>query len=62
MVANRMMGFAYGLGGTFSPLIGKLAGIFSVQPVLTGVAFVFLLSRVLIYYFPAIMRTQKKLA
>jgi FSR family fosmidomycin resistance protein-like MFS transporter len=52
MVASLMMGLAYGLGGAFSPLVGKLADIFSIKAVLISVAFIPLLSLVMIYFFP----------
>ncbi len=52
MVASLMMGFAYGLGGIVSPLIGKLADIFSIQEVLLAVTFVPILTLVMIYFFP----------
>lgn len=52
MVASLMMGFAYGLGGAFSPLIGKLADLYSIQTVLFWVALVPLLTLVLIRFFP----------
>jgi FSR family fosmidomycin resistance protein-like MFS transporter len=52
MVASLMMGFAYGLGGAFSPLIGKLADLYSIETVLFWVAFVPLLTLVLIRFFP----------
>jgi FSR family fosmidomycin resistance protein-like MFS transporter len=54
MVASLMMGLAYGLGGTLSPLIGKLADLFSIQVVLLGVALIPLLSLMLIFKFPEI--------
>ncbi len=38
MVASLMMGLAYGLGGLVSPLVGKLADLYSMQSVLTGVS------------------------
>ncbi len=38
MVASLMMGFAYGLGGAISPLVGRLADSFSIRPVLTFMA------------------------
>lgn len=37
MVASLMMGFAFGLGGMLSPLVGKLADLTSIQSVLTGI-------------------------
>ncbi len=43
MVASLMMGFAYGLGGAITPLIGKMADLYSIHAVLTvmaGLAFV----------------------
>jgi FSR family fosmidomycin resistance protein-like MFS transporter len=46
------MGFAYGLGGAFSPLIGKLADLFSIKVVLIYVAFIPVLSMVMIFFFP----------
>jgi FSR family fosmidomycin resistance protein-like MFS transporter len=52
MVASLMMGFAFGLGGVFSPLVGKLADIFSIHTVLLFVTFVPLLSLVMIFFFP----------
>jgi FSR family fosmidomycin resistance protein-like MFS transporter len=52
MVASLMMGLAYGLGGVFSPLIGKLADIFSIKAVLVYVAFIPVLSLVMIFFFP----------
>lgn len=54
LVASLMMGLAYGLGGVFSPLIGKLADIFSIKAVLVYVAFIPLLSLVMIFFFPDI--------
>lgn len=60
MVASLMMGFAYGLGGVFSPLIGKLADIFSIEIVLLYVSFIPLLSLVMIFFFPDVS-PQKKL-
>lgn len=52
MVASLMMGFAYGLGGAFSPLIGKMADLYSIETVLFWVALVPLLTLVLIRFFP----------
>lgn len=54
MVASLMMGFAYGLGGAFSPLIGKLADLYSIETVLFGVALVPLLTLVPIGFFPRV--------
>ena len=52
MVASLMMGFAYGLGGVISPIIGKLSDLFSIQTVLLYVAFIPLLTLVIIFFFP----------
>lgn len=56
MVASLMMGFAYGLGGAFSPLIGKLADLFSIHQVLVGVTLLAPLTLVLIARFPDVSR------
>ena len=52
MVASLMMGFAVGLGGIISPLVGKLADIYSIHSVLIGVSFLPLLGLPLIAFFP----------
>ncbi len=52
MVASLMMGFAYGLGGVVSPVIGKLSDLFSIQTILLYVAFIPLLTLVIIFFFP----------
>jgi FSR family fosmidomycin resistance protein-like MFS transporter len=52
MVASLMMGFAFGLGGAVSPLVGKLADTFSIQSVLTGTALLSLATLPLIALFP----------
>jgi FSR family fosmidomycin resistance protein-like MFS transporter len=52
MVASLMMGFAYGLGGAFSPLIGWLADVYAIERVLQAVALIPLLTVVLIFFFP----------
>jgi FSR family fosmidomycin resistance protein-like MFS transporter len=54
MVASLMMGFAYGLGGIVSPLVGKLADLFSIETVLFHVAFIPLVTLVLIFFFPEV--------
>ncbi len=56
MVASLMMGFAYGLGGIVSPVVGTLADRYSVHGVLTGVALVSLLTVPLILRFPEVNR------
>jgi len=47
-----MMGFAFGLGGMLSPLVGGLADIFSIRSVLTVIAFVPVMTTGLIYFLP----------
>lgn len=54
MVASLMMGFAYGLGGAISPLIGRLADSFSIRPVLTFMAVIPMLVIPIILLFPTI--------
>jgi MFS transporter, FSR family, fosmidomycin resistance protein len=54
MVASLMMGLAYGLGGVMSPLVGRLADLYSLQIVLIGVSFLPLLSLPLILNFPRV--------
>ena len=54
MVASLMMGLAYGLGGVVSPLVGRLAELYSMESVLTGVSFLPLLCLPLIFTFPRI--------
>ncbi len=52
MVASLMMGFAFGLGGIVSPLVGKMADIYSIQSTLTVMSLLPLLSLPLIMAFP----------
>ncbi len=52
MVASLMMGFAFGLGGAVSPVVGKLADIFSIKPVLTGLSLLPLVTIPIICLFP----------
>jgi FSR family fosmidomycin resistance protein-like MFS transporter len=52
MVASLMMGFAFGLGGVVSPLVGKFADLYSVHAVLYYIAFVPLLTLPIIFSFP----------
>lgn len=54
MVASLMMGFAYGLGGAITPLIGRLADFYAIRPVLTVMAVVPLLTLPLIALFPKV--------
>ena len=52
MVSSLMMGLAYGLGGALSPLVGKLADLYSIEQVLFVIAFMPLLTLGLIIFFP----------
>lgn len=52
MVSSLMMGLAYGLGGLASPLIGRLADIYSIESVLLYLAFLPVISIILISKFP----------
>ena len=52
MVASLMMGFAYGLGGAITPIVGKLADSFTIRPVLTIIAFIPLLALPVIVLLP----------
>jgi len=61
MVASLMMGFAYGLGGVVSPVIGKLSDLFSIQTVLLYVTFIPLLTLVIIFFFPDVGREKHNL-
>lgn len=61
MVASLMMGFAYGLGGIVSPLVGRLADLFSIETVLLHVAFIPLFTLVLIFFFPEVGGKDKAL-
>lgn len=52
MVASLMMGFAFGLGGAIAPIVGKLADIYTIRPVLTFMAFIPLIALPIIVQFP----------
>jgi len=52
MVASLMMGFAFGLGGLVSPLVGWLADLYSVRAVLMATAFIPLVTVVLVLRLP----------
>lgn len=54
MVSSLMMGFAYGLGGALSPLVGKLADIYGLENVLFYSAFIPLVSLLPILKFPRV--------
>ena len=53
MVAS-LMGFAYGLGGIIAPIVGKLADIYTIGPVLTFIAFIPLCAVPIIALFPRV--------
>jgi len=52
MVSSLMMGLAFGAGGMLTPLVGMLADIFTIKPVLMGLAVFPLLTTGLIYFLP----------
>ncbi len=52
MVASLMMGFAFGLGGAVSPLVGRLADTYGIHTTLTGVSLLPILTLPLIAAFP----------
>ena len=52
MVSSLMMGFAYGLGGIFTPLMGKLADIYGLETILFYSAFIPLICLGFIIKFP----------
>jgi len=52
MVASLMMGFAYGLGGAITPIVGKLADTYTIRPVLILIAAIPLLTLPIIALFP----------
>ena len=54
MVASLMMGLAFGLGGALSPVVGKLADLYSIHSVLMAVSLLPLLSLPLIFTFPRV--------
>jgi FSR family fosmidomycin resistance protein-like MFS transporter len=54
MVASLMMGFAFGLGGTMSPIVGKLADLYTIETVLMGISLIPLLTLPLVFSFPRI--------
>ncbi|MBN2059588.1 MAG: MFS transporter [Deltaproteobacteria bacterium] len=56
MVASLMMGFAFGLGGAVTAVVGKLADIFSIHGVLMGISLLPLLSLPLIFTLPDVKK------
>ena len=59
MVASLMMGLAYGLGGLFTPVVGWLADRYGVRAVLSGVAFLPVLTVFLVMLFPPVRSGQR---
>lgn len=58
MVSSLMMGLAYGLGGLASPLVGKLADIYSIESVLFYLAFLPVVSIIIIAKFPDVRASE----
>lgn len=52
MVASLMMGFAFGLGGIVTPIAGKAADLYGIQPTLTAISLLPIISLPLIAAFP----------
>jgi FSR family fosmidomycin resistance protein-like MFS transporter len=52
MASSLMLGLAYGTGGMMTPLTGKLADIFSIRTVLSGVTLLSVLMIPLVYLLP----------
>jgi len=58
MVSSLMMGFAYGLGGAFSPIVGRLGDMFGLDNVLLYSAFLPVVTLLLIARFPTNLKVQ----
>jgi len=54
MAASLIMGLAYGIGGLLTPVTGKLADWFAIEPVLAGLTVIPLLTLILIAYLPVV--------
>jgi len=54
MVASLMMGLAFGTGGIFSPIVGKLGDIFTIQSVLMALVCIPVLSLIPIRFIPEV--------
>jgi FSR family fosmidomycin resistance protein-like MFS transporter len=52
--ASLMMGFAYGLGGAITPLVGRMADLYSIHTVLTAMAGLAVVTVPIILLFPKI--------
>ncbi len=61
MVASLMMGFAYGLGGAITPIVGKMADAYTIRPVLTLIACIPLLTIPIIALFPKTLSTDTEM-
>jgi FSR family fosmidomycin resistance protein-like MFS transporter len=55
MVSSLMMGLAYGLGGAVSPLVGGLADVYGIEPVLFALSFIPLICLGVIARFPRVV-------
>jgi FSR family fosmidomycin resistance protein-like MFS transporter len=60
MVASLMMGLAFGTGGIFSPIVGKLGDIFTIQSVLMILVCIPLFSLIPIYFIPEVGNHPEK--
>jgi FSR family fosmidomycin resistance protein-like MFS transporter len=54
MVASLMMGLAFGTGGIFSPIVGKLGDIYTIQSVLMVLVCIPVLSLIPLYFIPEV--------
>ena len=52
MVSSLMMGLAMGVGGMLIPVVGRMADLYSIRAVLSGLAVIPLLSIGLVFFFP----------
>jgi FSR family fosmidomycin resistance protein-like MFS transporter len=55
MVSSLMMGLAYGLGGAVSPLVGGLADVYGIEPVLFALSFIPVICLGVIARFPRVV-------
>jgi FSR family fosmidomycin resistance protein-like MFS transporter len=62
MVSSLMMGLALGTGGIMSPIVGKLADIYTVKAVLAWLPVVPLLSMLLVVRLPNIGGSNRRSA
>jgi FSR family fosmidomycin resistance protein-like MFS transporter len=52
LVSSIIMGLTMGIGGILMPFIGRLADVFGVRPVLSGIAFIPFGMLILVRYLP----------